>query len=127
MALGGFSSRLVHPCTSISAGPSSRNAKRRVALVTRDVVIGGGSSERGPNAGGNSTGTRIAEIIDAARPNTGVRVHLRVQARIARQHHEVVSRHVQPSGPGRSREDRECVLDGEILQADKRRSLDPTG
>src|SRR2546430_9410602 len=126
MALGGFSSRLVHPSTSISAGPSSSNAKRRVALVTRDVVIGGGSSERGPNAGRHSTGARIAEIIDAARPNTGVRVHLWVQARIARQHDEIVSRHVQPGAAGRSREDRQCILDGEILQAHKRGTLDPT-
>src|SRR2546429_7682816 len=99
MALGGFSSRLVHPCTSISAGPSSRNAKRRVALVTRDVVIGGGSSERGPNAGGDGTGDRVAERNEAPRPNTGVGVDLPGQAPMTRQHHEGLRHHEAPADP----------------------------
>src|SRR5881628_2109936 len=129
MALGGFSDKSVHACRGTSTGARSNSAKRHVApsdLVTNALVIGFVSSERGTKACRNGAGTRVAEIIDAARGQTRLRMHLWVQSGIARQEQQVVPRHVQPRRPA-SRQDRqvELVLHGDILQPQEGAALDP--
>src|SRR5436189_5137664 len=101
MALGGFSSRFVHPrgTSTVPRRNSLKSPTAPIGFVTSDVVIGCRSSERESEAARNGAGTPVAEIVDTARLQAGGRTnagpqvrHLRIQARIAAQHRQLVRR-----------------------------------
>src|SRR2546427_11872976 len=138
MALGGFSSRFVHPrgTSTVPRRNSLKSPTAPIGFVTSDVVIGCRSSERESEAARNGAGTRVAEIVDTARLQAGGRIKprlqvrdLRIQTRVAGEHEQVVGRHVEPGTASRSREHRqvESVFHREILEARGRSTFDPTG
>src|SRR2546426_8904160 len=105
MALGGFSSRFVHPrgTSTVPRRNSLKSPTAPIGFVTSDVVIGCRSSERESEAARNGAGTRVAEIVDTARLQAGGRIKprlqvrdLRIQTRVAGEHEQVVGRHVEP-------------------------------
>src|SRR5205809_6696164 len=119
MALDGVSSRLVH---ASGTSDSSSSAPSPVALnenVTECLVIGRRCSERDPEAARDGTGTRIAEIIDAAHTRALVAgLDFRSVTRIAGQQQQVVAGHGGPCTVGAADAAQgEVVVPREVLQA----------